>query len=102
MKFIFPQNYKYKNKLLGFIDYQTLFFNLIWDSFILIILNILINNFNTKFFLFIILCFPIFLISIVSNNNENIIYVILYVYKFLVSTKIYLYTKESIYYSDEI
>ena len=29
MKFIFPQNYRFKNKLLGIIDYSTLFFNII-------------------------------------------------------------------------
>ena len=27
MKFIFPQNYNFKNKLLGIIDYSTAFFN---------------------------------------------------------------------------
>ena len=34
MKFIFPQNYDFKNKLFGFIDYSTVIFNLIWDGFI--------------------------------------------------------------------
>ena len=28
MKFIFPQNYNFKNKLFGFLDYSTIFFNL--------------------------------------------------------------------------
>ena len=30
MKFIFPKNYNFKNKLFGFIDYSTIFINLIW------------------------------------------------------------------------
>lgn len=28
MKFIFPQNYNFKNKLLGIIDYSSLFINI--------------------------------------------------------------------------
>lgn len=30
MKFIFPQNYNFKNKLFGIIDYSSLIFNIIW------------------------------------------------------------------------
>ena len=29
MKFIFPQNYNFKNKLFGIIDYTNLFLNII-------------------------------------------------------------------------
>ena len=29
MKFIFPQNYKFKNKFLGIIDYPTIILNVI-------------------------------------------------------------------------
>ena len=34
MKFIFPQNYSFKNKFLGIIDYSTLIINLIFYIFI--------------------------------------------------------------------
>ena len=44
MKFIFPQNYAFKNKLFGFIDYSTLVLNLVWDAFIFCLLDILIPN----------------------------------------------------------
>ena len=30
MKFIVPQNYNFKSKILGFIDYTTAFVNIIW------------------------------------------------------------------------
>ena len=30
MKFIFPQNYDFKSKLFGFIDYTTVILNIIW------------------------------------------------------------------------
>ena len=40
MKFIFPQNYNFKNKLLGIIDYSTAFFNILWYVIIFIILHL--------------------------------------------------------------
>ena len=35
MKFIFPQNYDFKNKLLGIFDYSTIFINIIWIGILL-------------------------------------------------------------------
>ena len=34
MKFIFPQNYKFNNKLFGIIDYSTAIVNIVWYIFI--------------------------------------------------------------------
>ena len=39
MKFIFPQNYNFKNKLFGIFDYTTILVNILWSAFILIIIN---------------------------------------------------------------
>ena len=47
MKFIFPQNYNFKNKLFGVIEYSTIFLNLIWDLIIFIFVN-LFHNLNIK------------------------------------------------------
>ena len=63
MKFIFPQNYNFKNKLFDFLDYSTIFLNLIWFLFIFLFINLFFNNINIKIFLFIIFCFPVFLLS---------------------------------------
>ena len=93
MKFIFPQNYNFKNKLFGVIDYPTAFFNAFWYLFIFIILDIFISNINTKIFLFIIFCFPIFLFSVFGFNGENIIYVSFYILKFLFKQKIIFFCK---------
>ena len=92
MKFIFPQNYNFKNKLFGVIEYSTIFLNLIWDLFIFIFINIF-NNLNIKIFLFFIFCFPLFLFSITGFNGESIIYVIRYIFNFLIKQKIYLFKK---------
>ena len=51
MKFIFPQNYNFKNKLLGIIDYSTAFFNIFWYVIIFILLHFFIKNWNIKIFI---------------------------------------------------
>lgn len=93
MKFIFPQNFYFKNRLWGFIDYSTIILNIIWDAFIFCLLDIFIINITFKISIFIILCFPLFLFSIIGFNHENFIYVLLYLFKFLFNKKIYLYNK---------
>ena len=93
MKFIFPQNYSFKNKFLGIIDYSTLIINIIFYLFIFSICNLLFKNNNIKIFIFISTCFPLFILSITGLNNENIFLVIIYIIKFLKNRKIYLYNK---------
>ncbi len=94
MKFIFPKNFNFKNKLFGIIDYNIVLFNILWYVLILIILNIIFNDLQLKIFLFIIFCFPFFLVSITGLNGENILYVFLYLYKFCIKQKLYLYSKK--------
>ena len=93
MKFIFPQNYSFKNKLFGFIDYSTLFLNIIWDFFMYCMLDLFSINISVKISVFIVFCFTLFLFSIIGFNHENFIYVLLYLFKFLFSKKIYFYNK---------
>lgn len=94
MKFIFPQNYNFKSKLLGVIDYSTIFLNLFWDFLIFIFINIF-NNINIKIFVFFILCFPLFLFSITGFNGENITYVMTYIIKFILKQKLLLFSKNN-------
>ena len=63
MKFIFPQNYNFKSKFLGIIDYSTLFLNIVWDLFIF------------------------------GFNHENILCIIIYLIKYFKNSKLYLYKK---------
>lgn len=93
MKFIFPQNYNFKNKLFGVIDYSTIFLNLFWDFLIFIFVNFF-NNLNIKIFLFFIFCFPLFLFSFSGLNGENIIYVLTYISKFLFKSKLLFFSKK--------
>ena len=95
MKFIFPQNYDFKSKLFGVIDYNTIFFNLFWDLFVFIFIS-LFHNLNIKIFLFFTLAFPLLLFSLVGFNGENIIYVITYIIKFLFKPKLLFFQKNNI------
>ncbi len=91
MKFIIPQNYDFSSKLFGILDYSTVIFNVIWCIFIFCIVNFFVSNFTFKIFIIIILCFPVLLFSIIGFNHENILYVFLYIYKYLTCQKVYLY-----------
>lgn len=93
MKFIFPQNYDLKNKLFGIIDYSTVFVNLIWYCFIFILINLFFKSIMIKFFIFIVLCFPLLLFSFAGFNGENILYVFSYLIRFLLKQKLFLYKK---------
>ncbi len=93
MKFIFPQNYNFKNKILGIIDYSVAIINLCWDLLIIFFLYLFCHNINTQIILFIIFCFPVFLLSISGIHGENIIYIFIYFFKFLFRQKIFFYTK---------
>ena len=95
MKFIFPQNYSFKNKLFGFIDYSTAILNILWDAFIFCCLDFFPFSITIKISCFIILCFPLFLLSIFGLNHENILYVSIYMFKFIKNRRIYLYSKLS-------
>ena len=93
MKFIFPQNYNFKNKLLGIIDYTTAFVNLIWDIIVFTISNLLFSSWPLKIFIIIIFCFPLLLFSFAGFNGENIVYVFYYFIRFILRSKLFLYKK---------
>ena len=93
MKFIFPQNYNFKNKILGIIDYSTLVLNIIWDLFVFSCINLIFQDNTIKIFIFVVLCLPLLLFSIIGFNHENIIYIIIYLIKYFKNPKLYLYIK---------
>ncbi len=95
MKFIFPQNYNFKNKLFGIIDYPNLFLNIIWDFFIFLLINLLFKNTTIKLFVFIIFALPVLLFSIFSINHENIFKIIIYLFNYITKPKMYVYSKNN-------
>jgi hypothetical protein len=75
LKFIFPQNYDFKNKLFGIVDYSTAFINLLWCTFVFLFSNLIFKSLTMKIFILVVLCFPLILLSFAGFNGENIIYI---------------------------
>ena len=93
MNYIFPTNYNFKNKLLGFIDYPTAIFNVIYFLLVFSLFNFIFKQTNLKIKFITVFYFPMFLVSIIGFNHENILYSLFYIIKFLIKPKIYLYKK---------
>lgn len=94
VKYIFPLNYKYSEKLLGIIEYKVLLPLSIYGAILLLILS----RFNISIFLgfsiFIILFFPPLLLSINTINGETIFSFLFAVVTFEKKSKVYLYKKD--------
>ena len=93
MNFVFPKNYNFKSKFLGFIEYSTAILDTCVGIIIYFLVNLLFYDINTKIYVFISSFFPILLISILGINKESFISVFKYVFKFLKNQKIYLYKR---------
>ena len=63
MKFIIPQNYIFKNKLFGFMDYSTAIFNVIWALLVIAILYPIPLSISFRIGCFITLYFPLLIFS---------------------------------------
>lgn len=74
-------------------DYSTAVFNVIWAIIVIALINIFKISLNIKIGLFITFYFPLLLLSIVGFDNENILYVFYYMYKFIRNRKVYFFNK---------
>ena len=93
MNFIFPSNYNFKNKLFFLIYYTSVIINIIWYIFVYCLINLIFTDFNLKVIIFISLCLPFLIFTIINNRNENVLFVLLYIVKFFCNRKIYFYRK---------
>ena len=91
MKFIFPQDFNFKNKIFGILDYPTAIFNLIYFLLVWNLSSLFVSSLLIKIFILIIFYFPIFLISVINISHENILYFFWYMLKFIIKPKLYLY-----------
>ena len=96
-KFIFPQNYNFKSKLFGIIDYSTATFNVIWIALVFLLLKLFSLKLKVKVFIMITLCLPILIFSITGLNGENIFNVLYYILKYVVKPKAYVFKKIKIH-----
>ncbi len=95
MKFIFPQNYNFTHKLLGFIEYTTVFLNILWGLLVYLISLIFFKNITLQIAFWVSFFFPFFLFSVIGFNHEKMIYIIQYIYHFIKSPKYYIYQKNN-------
>ena len=93
MNFIFPKNYDFTFKFMGIISYFTIVINLLWGLLIYFIASLLFKSFIVKLYLFIILFLPFFLFSILNKSNENVLSVILFIFKYIFRPKVFFYDK---------
>ena len=93
MYFIFPKNYNFKSKLLGFIDYSTAIFDIIIGIIFYFIINIFFTNIDIKIYVFISFYFPILLFSIIGINKESVLSILVYMFAFFKNQNIYLFKK---------
>ena len=93
MKFIFPKNYKYRSKILGFIDYITAIVDLIFGFLLFSIIKIFVKKISTQIYIFVILFVPIILFSIFISDGENIISYTMQIIRFIKRRGIYFYDK---------
>ena len=93
MKFIFPKNYRFRQKLFGFIDYSTILINLIWFIVVFLLLQLFSFDFMIKIFIFILFCFPVFLMSMFGFQGENLLSVCSYLFSFIRKPKVLLFIK---------
>lgn len=93
MHFIFPKNYNFKPKLLGFVEYSTAILDAIIGFLIYLFTNLFFTNLTTQIYIFISLFLPILLISILGINKESFINVFKYMFKFIKNQNVYLYKR---------
>lgn len=93
MHFMFPKNYNFKSKLLGFIDYSTAIIDTIIGIILYFFINLIFSSINMKIYVFVSLFLPILLISILGINKESFISVFKYMIKFIINQNIYLYKR---------
>lgn len=93
MHFIFPKNYNFKPKLLGFIDYSTAIIDTVIGVIIFFFANLLFSSIDIKIYVFISLFLPFLLISIIGINKESFVSVFKYMVKFIRNQKVYLYKR---------
>ena len=94
MKFIFPKNYDIKTKVLGTFDFHSLLFSCIFIFITFSICSFFKINISTTISIIIIINLPLFLFLNFGIGKENIIYIIYYLMKYLISSKIYIFNKE--------
>ena len=93
MKFIFPQNFDFKNRIFGWLDYSTAIFDVCWGIITYGVLGFFKLRITLRISIFIILVIPVLIFSVLGFYGENILNVFTYIIKYIVRPKVLLYKK---------
>lgn len=93
-EYIFPINYKNKEKFLGLIDYKIIATIAILAFIMFYILKNIEISLTIKVTIFILVIGFFSILLIVGVNGENMLDFLFYIIKFLMKEKVYLYRKE--------
>ena len=92
-EFIFPMNYKNKEKFLGFIDYKVVVAILVLAFFVFIILKNIGISLIVKVTLFIVIVGFFSILIAIGVNGENMLDFLWFMIKYLMKEKVYVYRK---------
>lgn len=93
-QYIFPLNYKRKEKFLGIIDYKVVIFIVILSAIILFIIKNININISLKIFIFIFFVGVPSIFVLVGINGENMIDFLYFIIKYLLKGKVFVYMTE--------
>ena len=91
--FIFPANYKQKEKFLGILEYKTLIIIGIWGGLLFYLLKLFSWAWLVKLYVFFFLFGIPAIFLLVGFNGENMLDVTVYLVKYMLSSKAYVYQK---------
>lgn len=92
-KYVFPMNYKQKEKFLGIIDYRVLgFIALLGVSSYFLVRNLPIKILDKIIICIILVGIPS-IFMLVGVNGENMLDFIYFIFKYSVKNKVYVYKK---------
>lgn len=94
IKFIFPQNYNFKPKLFGILDYPTAIFCIIWCTLIFFVSNLIFDSIQIIISCCCITILPVIIFCFVGFNGENIGAVLKYMLVYLITPKVYVFNKK--------
>jgi len=92
-EFVFPMNYKNKEKFLGVIDYKTFFAILVFSISMFFVLKSLQISLMAKVCIFIIVVGFFAIMIAVGINGENMLEVLYFLIKYFMKERVYVYRK---------
>lgn len=93
-QYIFPLNYKRKEKFLGIIDYKVVIFIAILSGVVLFLIKDINISISWKIFIFILFVIFPSIFVLVGVNGENMIDFLYFIIKYLLKEKVFVYMKE--------